>query len=70
MKRNKEKKQPLGTFIYPSSNLTTYVPNQIQTYGLRFWAGEKLPALVSLLLTNPNGRRQQISNCKIFELAN
>jgi hypothetical protein len=33
MKSNKEKKQPLRTFFYSRSKLTTYLPNQIQTTG-------------------------------------
>jgi hypothetical protein len=40
MKSNKKKKQPLGTFIYPPSNLTTYLPNQIQTCVYGFGQGK------------------------------
>jgi hypothetical protein len=48
MKSSKEKKQPLGTFIYPPSNLTTYLPNQIQTCVYKLPALQ--PRVYSLLL--------------------
>jgi hypothetical protein len=51
MKSNKKKKQPLGTFIYPPSNLTTYLPNQIQTCVYVFGQGKNFQPWLAYYVT-------------------
>jgi hypothetical protein len=50
MKSNKKKEQPSGTFIYPPSDLTTYLPGQIQTCVYGFGQGKNFQPLLSYYL--------------------